>query len=276
MTRFPSLFISHGSPLIAVQDGPAHRFLRRLAARLPRPKAIVVISAHHYTDRPMVTAVAKPETIHDFGGFPQALFDMQYPAPGAPELAQDIVGRLVRAGFDPSPDDIRGIDHGVWIPLKLAWPEADVPVVSMSICMQQSPQWHFQVGRAIAGLAEEGVLIVGSGSFTHNLREIVRDGSVPTDRAPEWVKRFAEWAADKVVAGDWEAVMNYPAHADGLRNHPSPDHILPLFTAMGAGGEGALAVSLHHSYTFQTLAMDAFAFGDEDALAQLRPEDQAA
>lgn len=276
MARFPSLFISHGSPMIAFENGPAHQFLKALADRLERPKAILVVSAHHEAAQPSVTASARPETIHDFYGFPQKLFDLTYPAPGAPDLAASIVERLTEAGFEAQLDDARGIDHGVWIPLMLAWPDANIPVVSLSITMARSPQWHFEMGRALADLADEGVLVIGSGSFTHNLREIVRDGSVPTDQAPDWVRRFGDWAADKVTNGDWDAVLNYLSHPDGRRNHPTPDHILPLFVAMGAGGEGATARRLHHSYTYQTLAMDAFAFGGDNALAQLKEVDQAA
>ncbi|URW76114.1 dioxygenase [Sphingomonas donggukensis] len=254
----PSVFVSHGSPMIMLEPSPARDFLAGLGARFGKPEAIVVVSAHHDTVEAVATASPAPATIHDFGGFPQALFDMRYPAPGDPALAQEIADIVAGAGMPVSVDADRGLDHGAWVPLMLGWPEADVPVVQLSISSRHAPAWHFEIGRLLQPLRERGVLVLGSGSLTHNLRAIFAEGRDHDAAVPDWAAAFADWVQERIAAGDTEAVLNAVERGPhGRQNHPTPDHILPLFAAMGAGGRGE---RIHHSFTYGVLAMDAYAF----------------
>jgi len=264
MSRLPSLFLSHGSPMLVLEDCPARRFLAGLGAALPRPQAIVVVSAHHDARRVLVTAAPQPPTVHDFGGFPPALYRLAYPAPGSPELAERLVARLGAAGFDAQADPQGGLDHGCWVPLLLAYPEADIPVVQLSIDMARDARWHLGLGRALAGLDGEGVLLVGSGSVTHNLRELFADRR-PLDAPPlPWVHDFAEWLAARLAAGAVDDVLAFERAAlHGRRAHPTPDHILPLFVVLGAAGAPPAARRLHASTAYGHLAMDAYAFGGD-------------
>lgn len=263
MPALPALFISHGSPDIAIADTAAADFLKTLAADLPRPRAIVVASAHFEDDEARATMDAHPETIHDFGGFDPRLYAMTYPAPGDPQLAGDIVARLRAAGFEAAGATGRGFDHGAWVPLSLIYPKADIPVIEVSIDPAEGPDYHLRLGAALRGLREAGVLVIGSGSFTHNLREAfgnIRQGR-RTVETPDWVSAFADWMTDRIVAGDREALIDYRAKAPFAReNHPTDEHLMPLFVALGAGGEGAKAKRLHDSRDFGVLAMEAFAF----------------
>lgn len=268
MRRLPSLFVSHGSPMMALEPSPARDFLAGLGTRLPRPRAILVASAHHDAayegGEATVTASPAPPTIHDFGGFPDELFAMRYPAPGDPALAQRIVALLADHGLAVTADPERGLDHGAWVPLSLIYAEADVPVVQLSIASNASPEWHFALGQALAPLAGEGVLIIGSGSITHNLRALF-SARLPIDApAPAWVTDFTGWMADRLAAGAVDEVLHAVERAPhGRDNHPTPDHILPLFVAMGAGGAAFKAERLHDSVTYGLLAMDVYAFGRE-------------
>ncbi len=257
----PVLFISHGSPMLAVTDGPAHRFLRGLAGSLPRPEAVVVLSAHWETSQPAVGFAEAPETIHDFYGFEDRLYRLTYPAPGAPDVAQAVVAALCAAGLPAEADPARGLDHGAWVPLSLIWPGAGIPVVPVSIQPHRTAHWHLKLGAALAPLRKRGVMIIGSGAITHNLRALSRhDQDGP---ALDWVSRFTEWTAEQVTAGDSEALCRWVAHPDALRNHPSPDHYLPLFAAIGAAEAtgDAKGQRLHDSVTYGALAMDVFRFG---------------
>ncbi|PMR77355.1 dioxygenase [Billgrantia endophytica] len=243
----PSLFISHGSPMLALTPGPAHDFLRELGREF-RPDAIVVVSAHWTTRQLAVSTSARPETIHDFGGFPQALFDCQYPAPGDPELAQRLAGKL-----NAIPTE-RGLDHGAWVPLSLMFPDADIPVVSLSLPVEWSNHQLVELGGKLAGLRREGVLVIGSGSLTHNLAEL-QARQAPT---PEWVIEFADWVHFRLEANDRDALQEWEQAPQARRNHPTPEHFQPLLVAMGAGGP---ARRLHHSVEHGVLAMDVYAFG---------------
>jgi 4,5-DOPA dioxygenase extradiol len=247
--------------MMAIEPSPARDFLAGLGAMLARPEAIVMVSAHF--DEPVLTLTgsAKPPTIHDFGGFPEILYQQQYPAPGAPALASDIAELLHHAGHDVRIDPARGLDHGAWVPLKLLYPEADIPVLQLSIDCRRSPEWHVAVGSALAPLRDRNILIIGSGSMTHNLRAFFTERPAIDARPPEWVSAFADWIDARLIAGDAAAVNDLMARApDALRNHPTPDHILPLHVAMGAGGVPLLARRLHRSTTYGVLAMDAYAF----------------
>lgn len=250
------IFVSHGSPTLLFDDVPARDFLRGLGASLPRPKAILVVSAHWETNIPAVNAVAVNETIHDFGGFPQILFDQRYPAPGDAALAQRIAGLIRDAGLPAGIDTARGLDHGAWVPLKLMYPANEIPVLQLSVQTHLGPAHHLRLGEALRPLAEEGVLILGSGSFTHDLRSVEWRGN---NVAPNWVTEFADWVNAALAEERVEDLLNYRKLAPhAARNHPTEEHFLPLFVALGAGG--VQAAHLHQSLTFSVLRMDAFTF----------------
>jgi 4,5-DOPA dioxygenase extradiol len=260
MASLPTLFVSHGSPMLALQDSPARRFLQQLGATLPRPQAILVVSAHWETaGSPAVSLARQPETIHDFGGFPRALFEMQYPAPGAPDAAGRAAALLEEAGIPVGRSATRGLDHGAWVPLRLMYPDADIPVAQLSIVRGASPARHEQIGRALAGLRGEGVLILASGSLTHNLYEFRGQGvDAPV---PDWVSGFGSWMKERLEADDRAALLDYRRAAPwAAENHPTDEHLLPLFVALGAAGAGAHATQLHSSFEHGVLAMDAYGF----------------
>ena len=270
MSRLPTLFISHGSPMLAVADTPARAFLQGLGKTLPRPRAIIVFSAHwEAMGGPAVSLASQPETIHDFGGFPDELYDILYPAPGAPELAMQAAGLLEQAGYTVRRSDTRGLDHGAWVPLRLMYPAADIPVMQISLLRDASPAEHEKLGRALAGLRDEGVLVIGSGSLSHNLSEF-RGHHIDAE-VPSWVSDFSEWMNTALGEGRHADVLNYRAKAPhAVRNHPTEEHLLPLFAAMGAAGVGAAGASttgegikaqrIHTSVEYGVLAMDVYAF----------------
>ena len=250
----PTLFVSHGSPMLYLEkDVPARAFLASLGSQVPRPKAIVAVSAHWNTEQPAVSMTARPETIHDFYGFPEPLYRLHYDAPGAPELAERVaqLTGAVRAEY--------GLDHGAWVPALLGWPEADIPIFQLSVQPYMSPAHHIALGRRLAPLRDEGVLVMGSGSATHNLRRLVR-GAHGTPPEP-WAKAFDDWVADTVEKGDEAALANYRSEAPYAREaHPTDEHFLPLHVAFGAAGEGAHGRALHRSFTSGNLSMAAYAF----------------
>lgn len=259
MTTLPAIFVSHGSPTLVLDDVPARDFLKGLGADLPRPHAIVAVSAHYETTGVRVNTSARPRVIHDFYGFPKALYEMRYDAPGDPELAADIVSRLKQAGLDAEGDAEWGFDHGTWVPLTLMYPDADIPVVAVSVDPEAGPEHHRRLGAALAPLRDDGVLILGSGAFTHNLAEL-RRGERAEVEAPDWVERFVDWTAAAIAEGRSDDLVHYRERApEAARNHPTEEHFLPLFAAMGAGG--GKGRRLHASTTFSVLAMDAYAFG---------------
>jgi 4,5-DOPA dioxygenase extradiol len=260
MTPLPAIFISHGSPMLALQDSPARRFLQDLGRSLPRPKAIAVVSAHWETaGTPAVSLAERPETIHDFGGFPRELFEIDYPAHGAPAIAERAASLLEISGdaVRRSPD--RGLDHGAWVPLRLMYPDADIPVFQVSIIHGAGPAAHERLGNALSALRDEGVLILGSGSLTHNLYEFRGQGiDAPV---PAWVSDFVAWMKTALQTGQRAALLDYRRQAPyAVENHPTEEHLLPLFVAMGAAGGNAGATQLHSSVEYGVLAMDVFAF----------------
>ncbi len=255
----PSLFLSHGAPDLLLSDAPARHFLAELGLQLARPDAIVIASAHHEAEGVAVRAPARFRTWHDFGNFDRRLFDMRYEPPGDPILAQEIMGLLNRAGLSPRRDPDDRIDHGAWAPLSLLFPAADIPVVMVSIDPQRDSRWHERIGRALAPLRARNVLLIGSGSISHNLRAVFAPGS---GEDVAWVEGFTSWLEDTIRRGDGDALLDAMQDApDAARNHPTDEHLLPLFFAYGAGG-GAPGRRLHHSYTWNVLAMDAYAFGE--------------
>ncbi|MCP8347283.1 dioxygenase [Pseudomonas sp. FBF18] len=252
----PSLFISHGSPMLALEPGASGPALARLAAQLPRPRAIVVMSAHWETTELRVTSNPHPPTWHDFGGFPAALYAVQYPAPGDPQLAEQVRQRLNEAGLPTTLDAKRPFDHGAWVPLTLMYPAADIPVVQVSLPSQHGPAYQQQVGQALAALREEGVLLIGSGSITHNLREL--DWHAGPESVEPWALAFRDWMIDKLAAGDTPALHDYRRQAPfAVRNHPSDEHLLPLYFARGAGERFAIE---HQGFTLGALGMDIYRF----------------
>jgi 4,5-DOPA dioxygenase extradiol len=255
----PTLFLSHGAPTLPLMDSPATTFLRGLGATLERPRAILVASAHWETERPEVNAVAVNDTIHDFYGFPRALYEMTYPAPGDAALAERVLGLLAEAGLPGTVDTRRGLDHGAWVPLLLAWPEHDIPVLQLSIQSHLGPGHHEKLGAAMAPLRAEGVLLVGSGSFTHDLsrfRGQPMDAPVQRD-----VTAFADWMDAAIREHRHADLLAYRKRAPhAVQNHPTDEHLLPLYVAMGAAGPDARVEHLHKSAQFSMLRMDAYAF----------------
>lgn len=260
MSRLPTLFISHGSPMLALVDSPARRFLQQLGQSLPRPSAIVVVSAHWESiGGPAVSLAAQPATIHDFGGFPRALFEIQYPAPGAPQVGEQAAALLEAAGFAVKRSDTRGLDHGAWVPLCLMYPQADIPTLQVSVLRGADAAAHERLGLALSALREQGVLVIGSGSLTHNLYEF--RGQDIDEPAPAWVSEFSDWMVDKLQSGEREALLNYRQQAPhAARNHPTDEHLMPLYAAMGAAGAGAKAERIHTSVEYGVLEMDMYAF----------------
>ena len=259
MSALPALFISHGAPTLPLEDSPARHFIEGLGSELPKPRAILAVSAHWETERPAVSAVERPETIHDFHGFPQALYRLQYPAPGAPDLAQRVVELLGATGMGADVDRTRGLDHGAWTPLLLMYRQADIPVTQLSIQPQQGPEYHWRIGQALRPLREEGVLILASGIATHNLREFranARDGETAS-----WALAFGEWLADTLEQGRTDELLQYRARApEAVRNHPTDEHLLPVFVAAGVGTPGAAPKRIHSSYAYGVIGMDAYRF----------------
>ncbi|MCU1767078.1 DODA-type extradiol aromatic ring-opening family dioxygenase [Pseudomonas protegens] len=253
----PSLFISHGSPMLALEPGASGPALARLAAELPRPRAILVVSAHWESSDLRVSCNPHPETWHDFGGFPAALFAVQYPAPGDPELAAQVVELLQAEGLPAQLDSQRPFDHGTWVPLSLMYPQAEIPVVQLSLPSRLGPALQTRIGHALAGLREEGVLLIGSGSITHNLRDL--DWHAGPESVEPWAKAFRDWMIDKLAADDQAALHDYRQQApNAVRSHPSDEHLLPLYFARGAGGEFSVA---HQGFTLGALGMDIYRFG---------------
>ena len=260
MTPLPTLFISHGSPMMALQDSPARRFIQSLGLRLPRPKAIVVVSAHWETAGSATVSLAEqPEMIYDFGGFPSALYDIRYQPFGAPALAEYAASFIETAGITVRRNALRGLDHGAWVPLSIMYPEADLPVLQISLIRDASPTAHEKLGRALSQLRQEGVLVIGSGSMTHNLYAF--NGQAIDAPVPLWVEEFATWMRERLISNDSAALLDYRNRAPSAqKNHPSEEHLLPLFVALGAAGVGAKAQLLHSSVEHGVLAMDAYAF----------------
>jgi len=258
MNRLPSLFVSHGAPTFAIEPGLAGPRLTALGRALPRPRAVLVVSPHWMTPTPRVGLVSKPQTIHDFGGFDPALYEIVYPVDGHPELAQRALDLLDDAGWDPQPDERRGLDHGAWVPLRHMYPAADVPAFQVSLPSRLDGDGARAFGEALAPLAEAGVLILGSGSLTHNLGEFRMGSSSPQTYAAE----FAAWVRDAVLRGDSASLrqtLSLAPHAH--RAHPTTEHFLPLLVAAGAAAVALPAQVIEGGITHGVLSMDDFVFG---------------
>lgn len=258
MQPMPSLFVSHGAPTFALEPGLAGAQLRALGLALGKPHAVVVVSPHWMTRGIEITSTERPETVHDFGGFPQALYALQYPAPGAPELALHIQQLLASQGVPSRLDARRGLDHGAWVPLMHLFPDADVPVAQVSLPVETDEPKAFALGRALAALAQHGVLVIGSGSLTHNLYEF-RTGEAS---AAAYAQEFAAWVRHAVLNGDMTRLrqtLQIAPHA--TRAHPTTEHFLPLLVAAGAAATPSPVTVLNGGIRHGVLAMESFVFG---------------
>lgn len=260
----PTLFLSHGSPMHALRAGATGETWTALAKALPRPRAILMASAHWETSLPLVTGNARPETIHDFGGFPRELYAIEYPAPGAPDVAARAADLLRQAGMTAGIDGCRGFDHGAWVPLLHMYPGHDIPVVQVSLQPALGTAHHVALGRALAPLASEGVLIVGSGHATHNLRDWMQfrgtQGPLP------YVESFTRWLDARVRSRDVDALVAYrDAAPDAARAHPTEEHYLPLLVALGAAAPDATVEHVVSGYEGSALAMDGWMFRPREA-----------
>lgn len=255
LQTLPGLFISHGSPMLALnpeQVGPA---LERLSFNLPRPKAIVIMSAHWESNALEVSTSIRPETWHDFRGFPPELYQLRYPAPGFPELGEKILGLLSDAGFSAYANNSRPRDHGVWMPLLHMYPEANIPIVEISLPMNMNAEDIYNIGQTLAVLREQQILLIGSGSITHNLRELDRNGhGMPV---PEWASIFRNFVTHKLTHNDIDAVLNWQNIPYVERNHPTIEHFAPIFFSMGTGARFSV---VHSSFSMGSLGMDIYRF----------------
>ena len=256
----PALFVPHGAPTFALRPGAAGAALTAIAHTLSRPRAIVIVSAHWDTPTPTVGFADRLETIHDFWGFPEELYTLRYPATGCREAAQEVVEAIQSAGLPVQADPQRGLDHGAWVPLRLMFPDADVPVIPLSIQSQAGPAVAYRLGQALTPLAAQGFLIIASGNLTHNLRDFQlawRNGG----QTPAYVREFTDWMADHLAARDIPALLDYRRQAPGaIQAHPTDEHLLPLYVALGAAGGPATIERFHAGIDDYVIAMDAYAF----------------
>ncbi len=264
MSSMPTLFVSHGGPNVVIEPSEAHDYLKSIGTLMPKPKAIVLVSAHFETDGPVVVTDPAPGMIYDFGGFPDELYEMIYPAPGEPELAMRVAHMLLDAGLTPRIAPKRGYDHGAWNTMILAYPDADVPIVQLSIDPRRDAAYHYALGQALAPLREEGILLVGSGHITHNLRAVftvMRSGAKPDPQMAGQVAAFTDWFAEKFAAHDKAAILDWKRLAPfPAANHPTDEHLMPLFFAYGAAGEDAEAKRAHASRQYGFFAWDSWLF----------------
>ena len=255
-----SLFVPHGSPMFALHPGAAGAAMSQLAHQLPTLRAIVVVSPHWETAVPTVGTAAQLKTIHDFGGFDPRLYSIQYPAVGCSEAAQWVIQHLRSAGFPVEASVDRGLDHGAWVPLRQMFPDADVPVVPLSIQPHLGPDHAYRVGQALASLATQGYLVLASGNITHNLRDwqLCHTQDLPT---PAYVAEFSNWIHDHLVQRDTASLLNYrQLQPHSHRAHPRDEHLLPLFTALGAAGADARPMAFYRGISDHVISMDGYAF----------------
>jgi 4,5-DOPA dioxygenase extradiol len=276
-SALPSVFVSHGSPMIALEPGEAGAFMERLGpaidARFGRPKAIVSVSAHTAARVPVLLAAAKHEAVYDFGGFDPKLYTLCYDAPGDPALAARALALLQSAGIAAHSVPEGGLDHGAWTALRYIYPRADIPIVPLAFVPSDAPAQQFALGAALAPLAQDGVLVLGSGSITHNLRRVFRGGGLHPERSQPEIPEsaaFRQWIAERSAARDWDALFAYRGQAPfAVDMHPTDEHLLPWYVAAGAGGRSDAPIRLHDSATMGSLGMDAYAFGPSaEALAE--------
>ncbi len=260
MIMQPAFFLPHGAPDLALSDIPAAHFLRELFTDHIMPRGIVIISAHWETSGLQLTTAPKLDTIHDFGGFGRALHALQYPAHSAPWLIDATKAALNFDGFEVKDEPRRGLDHGAWIPLRLSLPDGEIPVVQLSLPWRTSPNDLFQVGRALAALAEQDILVIGSGATVHNLHKIAQEGTP----APKWAVDFDDWLEAVLTAKDWAALYQFNASDAGRISHPTPEHLLPLMVITGIcdARPGTFMKNLHRTYSYGSIGMAAWEVSD--------------
>ncbi|XP_078163069.1 4,5-DOPA dioxygenase extradiol-like [Carex rostrata] len=257
-----TFFLAHGAVTLVVDETiPVRSFLQSWKSDMMQeaPRAILMISGHWDTDGPTVNLVhGENDTIHDFKGFPRFFYELKYPAPGAPDLTQKVTELLDNSGFGPvKQDKTRGLDHGAWVPLMLMYPEASIPVCQLSVQTGKGAEYHYNLGKALMPLRDEGVLIIGSGNITHNLQALGPIGGP----IPKWASDFDTWVKDSILNGRYDDLNNYEEKAqDAKMNQPSPDHFFPLFVALGAAGHGAKAKLIHHSWTNSVISYASYRF----------------
>jgi len=269
MNTLPTLFLSHGSPMLALEPGATGPFLQALGptidATFGRPRAILAVSAHSTAREPVLLASAQHKAVYDFGGFPDALYQLQYNAPGAPELAATVQGMLSQAGQPVHSLDQGGLDHGIWSMLRFMYPQADIPVLPLAWVPNLPPAQQFALGEVLSSLSQHGVLVMGSGSITHNLRRIFAGGRPAVD-SQEIVESssFRQWMNERSTARDWDSLFAYRSKAPYAADmHPTDEHLLPWYVAAGAGGRDHAPQRLHAAVTYGCLGMDAYAFGPQ-------------
>lgn len=255
ISTLPGLFISHGSPMLAIEPEQVGPALHRLSINLPRPRAIVVMSAHWESQALEVSTSSRPETWHDFGGFPRELYQLRYPAPGDAILAERMIQMLTHSGMPAHANSLRPRDHGVWMPLLHMYPEADIPVLQISLPVHFSAAQIYQVGQILAPLRHEQILLIGSGSITHNLAEL--SWAEEQASTPEWASGFRNWVVHQLNNDDFAAVLDWKQAPHVRRNHPTLEHLSPLFFAMGTGSRFSL---VHSSFSLGALGMDLYRF----------------
>ncbi len=259
-SALPSLFVPHGAPTFLLRPGAAGDALIKLGSSLPRPRAVIIVSAHWDTAVPTVGFAARPETIHDFYGFPRELYDIRYPATGCEAGSKAVLNALKQAGFPAQADLSRGLDHGAWTPLALMYPEADIPVLPLSIQSHLGPEHHYRLGLALGNLSRQGFLILASGNLTHNLSDYQR-ASISGGQTPAYVRPFADWFWAQLQGRNLEALLSYRQQApDASRAHPADEHLLPFYVALGAGGIRSDIKRWHAGIDEYVLAMDIFSF----------------
>ena len=257
-TKQPVLFLSHGSPMTALGGDEISTTWARLAERLSRPAAILMVSAHWNTRVPMLTGSAQPATIHDFGGFPAELYQLRYAAPGDPALAQRIKQQLTAAGMATGIDASRGLDHGAWVPLRILFPAADVPVLQLSVQPDRCARHHYALGNALSSLSGENILIVASGHMTHNLMDYMRPSG---ERPARETRAFRDWTHERLMRNDNESLLDWQHAAPAAKfAHPTPEHFLPLFVALGAAGQQHRSEWLGGGWIEDSLAADNYLF----------------
>ncbi|MHB8255233.1 MAG: dioxygenase family protein [Acidiferrobacter sp.] len=263
MIAMPSLFLSHGTPTLATESHPVTAFWRQCGLRLGRPRAVLVISAHWQTVGLRITTAEPPTTLADFYGFPPELYTLRYAAPGAPDLVSRIADLLKAKNWALTADPARGLDHGVWVPLWHLYPAADIPVAQLSLPQGLGPESLFALGQVLGPLRAEGVLILGSGGASHNLRALGEQ--TPDGAPPLWVSDFTAWLTQALILGHIADLWDYRRKAPyAVRNHPTDEHLLPLFVALGAAAPGNLVRHEFAGALYGSLAMDSYSFDGQD------------
>jgi 4,5-DOPA dioxygenase extradiol len=255
-----ALFVPHGAPTFALDSGAAGVAMRQLATQFDKPRAIIVISPHWDTEIPTVSTATELETIYDFYGFPDELYRIKYPAKGYPEGAQEVVKALQKRFSKVGTDPTRGLDHGAWTPLRQMFPNADIPIIAVSIQSHAGTAHALAMGEALEELTHQGFLVIASGNITHNLGDY-RMAALQGGQTPAYVQTFADWVEIQMIAKNVQQLLDYRQHSrEGVRSHPAEDHLLPLYVAMGAAGKDASAKAFFRGISSYVIAMDGYTF----------------